>query len=255
MNKGLVDLAELRKNISKADYEGKSSYCFKDGNRIIKVYARKEDKGFFIPPDVNKICDFSNFSAETIVFPEEYIYEDRRIAGEIIKYANGKRLDYAINDKVDIKSMLKSYDAVLNDLYLYNNIDMIDLCYVNILYSNKSGFHIIDTTDWKFTDDALKINIHNLNSSIVDMLVPYLLIPCHFNSKNYYVVNSSFLKKLEQYGNSGQRLKNSLIMLSVDRYDFLKIMYSYLEMYRIHYGSEANTLKDVKEFTKVLKKG
>ena len=75
MNEGLVDLALLRENIKKADYEGKSSFSFKIGSKIIKVYARKEDHGFFNPPDTSSIVDFSKYYADTIVFPEEYIYE------------------------------------------------------------------------------------------------------------------------------------------------------------------------------------
>ena len=67
MNKGLVDLKSLRKDILKADFRGKSAFCFVDGDKLIKIYARKTDRGY-IYLDTDKINDFSKYSADTIVF-------------------------------------------------------------------------------------------------------------------------------------------------------------------------------------------
>ena len=253
MEKGLVDLAELRSNMSSANYEGKSSYGFKMGNKFIKVYIRKSDKGFFTPPDVDNIVDFSKFEAKTIVFPDEYIYEDGKKAGEISKFVNGKRLDENV-DFIIIDRMIKSYEDVIADLYLYDFIDMIDLCYVNIIYSNRSGFHIIDTTDWKFRDNSLKLNIRRLNSCLIDAIVEDLLIPITY-SKYYSKIDEIFYNNMAKYGNGGKRLQKEMNLLMNNEYRFLDFLYAYQEVYRIHYGEDANTLKDVKEFTKVLKKG
>ena len=62
MKQGLVDLESLRKLKNEADFRGKSAYCFIRGNKIIKIYANKFDKGY-IPLDRNSICDFSKYKA------------------------------------------------------------------------------------------------------------------------------------------------------------------------------------------------
>ena len=253
MEKGLVDLAKLRSNMLNADYEGKSSFGFKMGNKFIKIYVRKSDKGVFCPPDVDKLVDFSMFKAKTIVFPEEYIYENGKKAGEISKFVHGKRLDEPVG-YIKIKTMLKSYDDLIADIYLYDFIDMADLCYVNIIYSNKSGFHIIDTTDWKIKDGSLNLNIYRLNSSLIDVIVEDMQIPIRY-SKYYSKIDDTYYNNMAKYGNSGKRLQQEMNMLMNNEFRFIDLLFAYLETYRIHYGEDANTLKDVKEFTKVLKKG
>ena len=254
MNKGLVDLAELRKRKNQADYEGKSSYCFKVGNKVLKIYARKEDKGFFIPLDTSKISDFSMFSADTIAFPEKYFYENGIKAGEIIPYINGKRLDNAINNGVIINFMINSYEKVIEDLFLYSNINMKDLCYVNILYSNRNGFHIIDTTEWIFEDNCMKKNKYFFDLSIINILNEYLLIP-YCQHGGVLKIDNDFLNNMNKYGHAGIKLADNFILIDENKYDFLSFIFAYLDVYRIHYGEDAKTLKDVKELTKVLKKG
>ena len=94
MNRGLVNLKELRENFDKADFkQGKSSYCFINGDEIIKIYAKKFGENY-IPKDV---CDLSKFSADTIVFPKEYIYENGKIVGEISKYIKSKSINESFN--------------------------------------------------------------------------------------------------------------------------------------------------------------
>ena len=253
-DKGLVDLANLRENIKKADFEGKSSFCFHFGDKLVKVYARKADKGFYLPPDVSKIVDFTGFFADTINFPLEYIYENGKKAGEILSFVNSKSLHLALTDNIRVDKLIVNYEGVLSDLNIYRNIDMIDLCFVNILYSNRNGFTIIDTTDWNLVEDALKINIHRLNSSIIGVLVRNMDIP-YCICRGYICVDSLFLDNLKKYGHAGLELIDSLNSLSEDKYNFLKMIFSYLDIYHIHYNKDANTLKDVKELTKILKKG
>ena len=260
MNKGLVDLAKLRKNISKADHYGKSSFGFINGDKFIKVYAKEEDNKFevFIPPNPHQLTDFSGLEADTIIFPNEYILENGLKAGEISDYINDQRFDLALKTKLEINPMISSYDDVISDMYLYSDIDMIDLCFANILYSNKNGFHIIDTTDWCFDKNSLEKNIYRFNLSIVKEIIDYLEVPYtetyYGNSLRYYVYNN-YLNILKKYGDSGERLIKYLMLLKKDRYNFQELMFAYQDVYRIHYGMEANTLNDVKELTKVIKKG
>ena len=131
---------------------------------------------------------------------------------------------------------------------------MIDICYVNILYSNKNGFHIIDTTDWQFQDNSYKINIYRFNWSLTDVTIEYANIPLLYG-KCYHKVDENYYNNMAKYGNAGKRLQKNTNMIMVEKYRFLEWLYAYMEVYRIHYGEEMKTLKGVKEMTKVLKKG
>ena len=254
MNRGLVNLELLRKNRNKADFEGKSAYCFIYDDKLIKIYARKCDRDFEYPIDVNKVCDLSKFSADTIVFPIEYIYEDDKKVGEILPYINSKSIDVSFDGKASIQTIISGYEEVLSDLELYNNIDMIDLCCVNVLYSNKDGFHLIDTTEWQIKDNSMKMNVLRFNSSLIGVMVDNLTIPVIYN-KYYSNIDKTFYKRMAKYGNAGIRLQKNMNLLMNGRYCFLDLMFAYMDVYRIHYGKDAKTLEDIKEMTKVLKKG
>ncbi len=251
-NRGLVDIEILKKD--KPDFDGKSGYCYVRGDKIIKIYASEEDKGFYIPLDRTKICDFSKLWADTIVFPQQYIYQNGEIIAEISKYINSKKVYDSFNSYARIKPIIDGYELVRNDLITYSNIDMHDLCYVNILYSNKNGFHLIDTTEWEFKDNSLSINIRRLDSSLISVICEYALIPIHFEN-NFNYIDENFYKSMNKYGNAGKRLQKNIDMLINDQYNFLELLFAYMEVYRIHYNAEMKSLKGVKEMTKVLKKG
>ena len=254
MDRGLVNLSELRNNIAISDFQGKSGYCFIKDKKIIKVYARNGDKGFFIPLDTSKIVDFSKYSADTIVFPDEYIYENGKKAGEISKYIKSKSIDNSFNDHAKIKAIIEGYDKVINDLYLFDNIDMIDLCFVNILFSNSKGFHLIDTTEWCIKDNSINKNVYLFNLSLIDVIVDYLKMPVTY-SKYYSKIDDTFYKNIGKYGKAGKRLQENLTLLMNEKYNFLNMLFAYMDMYRIYCGDDIIKLKDMKEFTKVLKKG
>ena len=251
MDRGLVNLSELRNSFDKADFkQGKSSYCFIRGDKVIKIYAKKNGDNF-IP---SQICDLSKFKADTIVFPLEYIYEKEKIVGEISQYIKSNAISESFNENANINSIIEGYDLVVNDMYLYNNINMNDLCSVNILYSNKDGFHLIDTTEWNFDNDALRHNLYYFNMSLIDEIIDYIEMPIHC-SKYYNKVSDIFLENIDKYGRQGNELKACIYMLMSNKYNFIKFLLSYINIYRIHYGSDAKTLEDIKELTKVLKKG
>ena len=257
---GFVDLEELRKHIKDANNYGKSGFCFRIGDKFVKIYARDEDNKYkiFVPPDTKKITDFSGLKADTIIFPNEYIHENGLKAGEISDYISDERFDLALKTGLKINPMTTSYDRVIADMYLYRDIYMLDLCFANILYSDQNGFHIIDTTDWYFERDSLKDNVYYFNLSIVKEIINYLEMPykeTYYGRDLRYYVYDDFLKKIKKYGDKGTKLVNNLSLLREDKYSFLEFIYAYNDVYRIHYGNDAKTLEDVKELTKILKKG
>lgn len=251
MNRGLVNLVKLRKNFDKADFkQGKSSYCFIDGNRIIKVYAQKYEDDFF----PSEVCNFSKYKSDTIVFPTEYIYENGHIVGEISTYIKSQNITHSFDKEANLDKMINGYDLVLQDIYTYTNIDMVDLCSVNILYSNELGFHIIDTTEWKIVDDAHLINLHRFNSSLISEIVEFAETPISY-SKYYSKIDDDFYNNMVKFGKAGKELQDSMKLLMHNRFNFQKLIYAYMDMYRTYSGKDAKTLEDVKELTKVLKKG
>lgn len=251
MDRGLVNLEELRKNFDKADFKhGKSSYCFIRGNKIIKIYASKFGENL-IPKNV---CDFSKFKADTIVFPDEYIYENEKIVGEIANYIKSREVSEAFNDSAKPIRIIDSYEKVIEDMNLYQDIDMADLCYVNILYSNRLGFHIIDTTEWQLAKNYFKVNVRRFNMALIDALVEYLEIPIIY-SKYYSEVDSKYMNNIDKFGSAGKELKDSINVLMHNRYNFLQFLISYMDAYYAYSGTNAESLKDINEFTKVLKKG
>ena len=247
-NKGLVD--EIKESKKDYDFEGKSGFCYIMGKKIIKIYATEKTHGIFAPPDPNKICDFSNLVADTIVFPEQYIYDRGRIIGEISRYIKSQPIYKSFNGHVIIQRIIESYERVLADLRTYSNIDMQDLGITNILFSNKRGFHIIDTTDWQFKDNSLPLNIRNFDDSLIDGVTWYADVP--FINQSEMV---TYYNNLAKYGPAGQKLQNYKNMIKNRDIHFLEFLYAYMEVYRIHYAEEMKNLKDVKEMTKVLKKG
>ena len=255
MNKGLVDLAELRNNKDNADFYGKSSYCFRIGDKFVKIYAREGDGLDYCPLNLKQLTDFSGLPSDTIVFPEEYILEKGLKVGEISRFISDKRLDIAVGeDKIAVNSMISNYDRTIGDMYLYDDVNMVDLCNVNILYSDLNGFHIIDTTDWYFHDNCLPKNIYYFNSSIVITLLNYFNVP-YIGNCTSMMKCKNFLNELSKYGDAGKKLITSIEQINNNKYNFLKFMFAYQDVYKMHYGMDANTLNDVKELTKVLKKG
>ncbi len=253
MEKGLVDLEKLRKNVLKADFHGKSAFCFVDGNELIKVYARKQD-GDFITLNTGNIDDFSIFNAKTIVFPHKYIYEDGSKAGEIMSFISDKTIEKSFNGDTNISLLIKNYELVFHDFIKFPDFNMVDLCYVNILYSNENGFHIIDTTEWTKEENSFKKNIFNFNSSLGEVFIRFMDIPIIY-SKYYNSLDDNFLKNIGKYGKAGNDFKDKLMRIKNYDFQFLSLLFSYIEMYYIYCNNDVYNFKELEDFTKVLKKG
>lgn len=163
----------------------------------------------------------------------------------------------ACTGKESIDFIIDSYEKVVNDLDLYRDIDMIDLRYVNILYSDKNGFNIIDTTDWQFRDNSYKRNLYIFNSSLTKVIMFYNLGHniLNFDITSHNIIDSNLYHNLDKFGNVGVRLKRILDLANNDRYHFLEYLFAYMEIYERFYGTNMKTLKDMQEMTKVLKKG
>ena len=67
-NRGLVNLDELRRRFANGEdvLAGLTSYCFVDGDKIIKVYGKKYEKGIYIPVERDKVIDLSCYKSNII---------------------------------------------------------------------------------------------------------------------------------------------------------------------------------------------
>ena len=253
MYKGLVDLKELRKNINNSDCRRINGYCFVIGNKIIKLYA-KEGDNFFVPLDRSKICDFSKYKADTIVFPDTYIKENGEYAGEISDFINDESIMISFKYDTDINCLINSYELVLEDLLTYSNIVMKDLNACNILYSNDKGFHIIDTSEWRLGQNTYRINKFSFDNAIVKKIVEFIDIPVNYRG-SYAVLDDSFVNNCDKFGKVGNDFIDIFEMNLNNKYRLIDLMYLYKELYEKYYGEQLRTLDDVKKYTKVLKKG
>ena len=249
MNLGLkVDLNNLRKNFDKADFKhGKSSYCFIIGEYIVKVYARKKDGVY---PE--NVCNFSKYEANTIVYPLMYIKDKGVIAAEVSKVINSKDITESFNDDASLDVISNSFDIVVNDLYTYSDIRMNDLCSANILFSNELGFHIIDTTEWEEKTGSLNYNLRRLNMALISVFKDNLEIPIIY-SLYYNKIDDNFYQNMTQFGNPGKRLQESMDLIMNDRFNFLKLLYALIDVYRVYSGNDPKSLGDVKKIVKVLR--
>ena len=253
-NKGLVDLTVLRSLKDKADFHGKSSYCFLQGDKIIKIYASDNDDRYKTL-DGKSIPDLSKYHNKTIIFPDSYIYENGVKTGEIMDYISDKSIYYVVFDDVIINSFLKNYDIAIKDISKYPNILMNDLCSVNILYSDNKGFHIIDTSEWKLFDRNTSYrNTKRFNEQIISSLFEYVEMPVNYRG-DYPIFDEKFKENTLRFGYLGKELFNIIECNAHETYDIKELLYAYKALYESYRDKEIKTLSDVKELTKKLKKG
>ena len=253
-NEGLVDLNKLRSLNNKADFHGKSAYCFLQGDKIIKIYASLADAKFDIL-DAQYIPNLSKYHNKTIVFPDSYIYENGVKAGEIMKYIPDKSLYELMYDDFLVNLFMKNYDVALKDIKKYSNILMKDLCSVNILYSNDNGFHIIDTSEWKMFDrNTVYRNTKRFNETIINYLFEYVEMPVSYRG-DYPVFDETFKRNTQRFGYLGQELFNIIECNAHETYDIKELLCAYKALFQYYRDKDLKTLSDVKELTKVLKKG
>lgn len=252
-DKGLVDLVKLRRKKNRAKFRGKNAYCFVEGNKLIKIYATNKDWNYGYL-DGRYVNDLSMFKADTIVFPDSYIYENEVKCGEIQEYINNCSINTSFNDNVDIELLINNYEQVIEDLLTFSNIIMCDLCSVNVLYSNNKGFHLIDTTEWEFGNNTTQMNIYRLDKTIINRLLLYLNIPILYGEYNR-LDNQNIRENTIKFGHVGINFYKLLIENIEHRYHVVDLLYAYKDLYLKYCNQEMKTFKDMNEFTKVLKKG
>lgn len=199
--------------------------------------------------------DFTKYKSSQIAFPMHYLcdyhnFSSKEIVGEIMPYFDKESITWSINETTRIDFLIEHYLEILHELEKYPEIDMMDLCSANILYSQQTGFSIIDTTCWRidmkqdFIDGNKRDFDFGLASRLVDNVLeigPMLVTDYHFS------------KNLMRYGKVGHDLLRVLEATLDDDYQILAI----LQLYRLIASSNGlepiRTLGDAKNYTKKLK--
>lgn len=255
MKRGEVDLNKLRASKEKYDFRGKTAYCFLNGKNIIKIYAQEDDDEY---KSLNKdlIEDFSQNKSKIIVFPQEYLYQNGVKVGEISRFIKDKSLlENNFYGKIMVNSLIKNYNLVVNELKRINNIYMHDLDSVNILYSGRSGFHIIDVTEWTYKSDSSNINIYYFNRTLFRSICDFIGLPTFYHDFINTKITYNILYNEVDYGNLGKEFYNLIECNLMDDYHIVEFLEAYRAMYQIYYDREMKTLNQMKNYTKILKKG
>jgi len=123
--------------------------------------------------------------------------------------------------------------------------------YRNIIYQQGTGFYLIDTTSWKEEENQDKINIYKFNESIF-----FHLIKLIFD----YSEKTLILKEIES---NYSFLKNNPLSRELYRildsnfnndFHIALLLEAYKDFVKTYYGSEIETIGDIKKYTKIMKK-
>jgi hypothetical protein len=258
MDGGLFDLEKyeqailVRKKNGNLSFQGLQGNCFIEGNDVVKIYN--------IPNmNVSFLC---GYSSKRISFPYYYIEKNGDIYGEIMPYFDAKALLYSLTKESTIDYLIKHYRIICEEIYKFPEIFMIDLSYPNILYDEKKGFYIVDTTSCflDFKDDFSKVNIESLNRAIIFALGCIIF---EYENKLEFIAEKEYFKeiievyfqKIKCFSIGKEFLKLIELCLNEEEYRFLDLVDVYCEIVKIYYNDELKTIEDAKKYIKIMKNG
>jgi len=246
MNKVFIDLKRYQKEIEirkkTGDYSlgGKTGFCFIEGKYIIKIYN--------YPIREKNYLDFSSYTSNRISFPINYIFSNGYVIGEIMPYYKADTIDNTLNLKTNINFLYESYTEIIKEIKKFPNIAMYDLWQKNVLFSNKTGFYLIDITDWKY------INSNHVDSNIgyLDRTIGYMLNELVFNDGNLLLdINNSY--RILHGNNIGREILSIYLGYIKREYKVLEFIDAYEKFIKINYNYDIKTLSDMKKYTKIMK--
>ena len=237
----LVDLKLLSKEKENIKLSGKDGYCFIFNDVIIKIYRHPKNK--------SDVTDWSSYQSSMISFPKRYLVDGKGIIGELMPFFEGELLVSAINLKTKLSLLYNHYYEMIKEIRNYPEIKMNDMGIVNILYSEKKGFKLIDVTEWKKDINQIDNNIRLFDYSLICVIFDQILIP------GSSILRTVFPNNVLKYGKDGQEFIKLKKKCLIEReYHFLEMMEAYNRMYKIHYSMDLKTIDNMKNYTKLLKK-
>ena len=244
-----VDYEEFLVDFDKLGNElcGSQGFCLIKDNFIRKIY--------FKPRTIK--YDLSKYKSSKNSFPLIYLYDvmepdSEKAIGELMEYFPKESIKWTLNGNVEIDNLIKHYYEIMMEIRKYYQINMYDLCEPNLLYEEKTGFSIIDTANWTINeDDNNPINKERLNRSLSNVLYDDILgiTPINITDLNIYC-------NLKKYGKLGLDLYKILFSsIMDDEHHFIEMLELYREIFKNGDLGPVKTIKDIENYTKILKKG
>ena len=143
--------------------------CYHDDKYVYKLYSN--------PMQYMDRLDTLGYPSDLIAFPIETYTEGNKIIGYKMKYFPGTRFEAGMDESAKLDDIKKAYSEIKSEVKNFEQFEMGDLCYANVLFDNKR-FYIIDTDRWELNYKYI-YNITMLNESINYGLVNSL-------SREYY---------------------------------------------------------------------
>lgn len=218
-------------NISNLDYldRGSQGTIYKKDDLIYKLYRTDKYNFRGIPRSIKHLL---GNESKNILFPIEEILDDDRLVGYVAKYVKSNNLYNGFDLNTNVNNIIKAYYEILEEIKKYSFYRMDDLYNRNILFDN-NRFYIIDTDDWKYSNNS--VNSYLFDSSIRIELLSSLKLD---KNSIYYKINNF------KINNDLNKLYNTLLDNNfIRKYNGIKIL-EYLIDYYYKMGINIEKLSD-----------
>ena len=249
MKKVLVDYEQLLREFDSCsiDLFGAQGFCLVKNNIIEKIYFEPRDLKY----------DITNYESKKISFPIKYLYDNTemqdKVVGELMEYFPKKSITWSLNERVFIDNLIKKYTEIINEIKKFYELNMIDLSTPNILYDEFTGFSLIDTTSWVVDQNN---NYFQLNKRRIDKSLSYVIVDDLIDISINDIANSHLFRNLAKYGKQGVELYKILMsMFNDNEFLFIELLEIYCDIFKNGDLGPVKTIEDMKNYTKMLKKG
>lgn len=217
-----------------SDFSGCQGRCYiLNDEEILKLYYRSRPLN----------SDLTKFKSDCITFPYRYIPDGDKIAGEVMPYIKKNDANKEINLLSNINNLLKQYYEIVSELTKFGNIDMIDLCCVNILYSKQNGFSLIDTTSWELINkNVLLTNLRRFSRALKWIIFDLIEI-------EKVIKNNNILLK---HGNEEHELYKEINSNYYGEGYIDDLLLAYSCAYKKYMGKDIVNILDIKKYNKKL---
>ncbi len=251
LKEGDIRLTYYRSQIEKLENEnyelrGCTGYCFIEDKEIIKIYLN--------PIIDENICDMSNNKSDRIAFPKFYVKKRNMYYAEVMDYILCPKFFYALaGNSTFLEKLFDNYQVMVNEIKRFPNIYMSDLDFHgNVLYQDKNGFYLIDTTKWRYDDypHMERENIKMFNKALFDALKLYLYGDIDDRVFQYEIQEMyQGIKTL----NEGKELLEIMGSSLKGEYDIISFLKAYVNVVRIYCNGHIETTENMQKYVKILK--
>lgn len=186
---------------------GSTAKCYLlKNNKVFKEFHHPYDLG------VMKIYkELSKFKSDSILFPEELVYDDLNFYGYVTGYAKGKMIGTGFSN-IDLDLLSKQSIKLESDIkdISQEKLIMDDLYEGNIMYDGEN-IKVIDTDYYDIFDNLSKEEAYFKNLSYYKRTIYHLLS----DNLEMCLTNNFILEKVDKYRTlklTGSELLNNILL-------------------------------------------